>query len=459
MSILTLLAAAATQPPEFVEQPCTDARLAEIARCGTVTVPENRDAPYRTIALNVTVFEATGPGPHAPPLFDIDGGPGLAVSMHADFYATFGSAYRARRDIVLVDQRGTGGSNPLHCPAISSPDATYTPLYPAEDVTACRTALESNSDLTQYGTDAAVADLDAVRASLGYDKIDLFSLSYGSTVALRYMHKHPQRVRAAVLMGVAPPSARVPSGHAPAGDETLAQLFDLCRGDPACGKAFDPRSDLARARTELAAIPGAPSEDVFMEKLRSLMYQPASARRIPLILNRAASGDLGPFYNATKARGPSPYAYGMGFSVVCPEGMGLLDLPAAMEAARETNFGDYRLRRQQVACSHWPSGEVSADFLDPVASDAAVLLVSGELDPVTPPRWADEVAATLPNSRHIVIPGSGHIFDGMSGVDTCLDLLLVRFLDTGDAAGVDASCIEAMKAPPFVTAEEVQPES
>lgn len=160
-----------------------------------------------------------------------------------------------------------------------------------------------------------------------------------------------------------------------------------------------------------------------------------------------------PFYAATAARGQFLYAYGMAFSVVCSEGMGLMDLPAAMETARGTRFGDYRLRRQQVACSEWPVAEVSKDFLDPVRSEAAVLLISGELDPVTPPQWADEVAATLPNARHIVIPGSGHIFDGMSGVETCLDPLILRFLDTGDAKTLDASCVKAMEAPPFVTSE------
>jgi hypothetical protein len=127
----------------LVEKPCTDHRLAKLARCGTVSVPENRQQPEaRTIALNVIIMPATGSEPSSPPLFDIDGGPGLPVKKNVAFYATAGSAYRKGRDIVLVDQRGTGGSNPLHCPGFYEPEAASLPLYPAAEVRQCRLALD-----------------------------------------------------------------------------------------------------------------------------------------------------------------------------------------------------------------------------------------------------------------------------------------------------------------------------
>ena len=437
----------ATADPVFVEKPCTDERLANLARCGTVSVPEDRQRPLaRTIALNVTVMPATAK-PILPPLFDIDGGPGLPATKNVAFYATAGSAYRSQRDVVLVDQRGTGQSNPLHCPALSKPGAAYQPLYPAAQVRQCRQALERTADLTKYGTAEAVADLDSVRAALGYKQIDLFGLSYGSTVALRYMATYPDRVRAAVLMGVAPASATPPKGHAPAGDRALRKLIEQCQSDAACAAAFDPATDIERARTQLGSIPGAPSEEIFFEKLRSLMYQPTGARRVPLILSQAAVGDLSPFYAATKSQ--FIYADGMALSVICSEGMALMDVAAARTAAKTTLFGDYRLRRQQEACAEWPAGKVAADHLNPVRSDIPVLLISGELDPVTPPELADQVAKTLPNSKHVIIPASGHIFDGMSGVDTCLDPLILSFLKGGNAKTVDASCVAAMKPPAF----------
>lgn len=454
MTLFALAAAlvAAASSPVFAEKPCADERIAEIARCGTVTVPEDRQRPGgRTIALNVIVMPATSPAPHTPPLFDIDGGPGLPVTKHAEFYASFGSAYRARRDIVMVDQRGTGGSNPLHCPEFSTPDAAYQPLYPAAAVSRCRKALESSADLTKYGTREAVADLDDVRAALGYDKIDLFGLSYGTTVALRYLATHPERARAAVLMGVSPASATPPKFHAIAGDRAIRLLFERCRADPACSASFDPSGDVERIRARLRSTEGAPSEEIFFEKLRTLMYQPSGARRIPFIMDHAAAGDLAPFYEATRPQGPRLYADGMFLSVICSEAMALMDVAAATEAAQATIFGDYRLRRQQEACAEWPIAEVGVDYLQPVLSDAPVLLISGELDPVTPPSLADEAARTLPNSKHVVIPESGHIFDGMSGIDTCLDPLILSYLDSGDIEAVSASCVATMRPPAFVT--------
>lgn len=455
MSLLVAAAAllAATTAPVFSEKPCTDSRLVKLARCGTVSVPEDRQRPdKRKIALNVIIMPATPADVTLPPLFDIDGGPGLPVTKNVAFYATDGAAYRAGRDIVLVDQRGTGGSNPLHCPGFHKPGFAYQPLYPVAEVRECRRTLERAADLTKYGTAEAVADLDAVRAALGYRQIDLFGLSYGSTVALRYMASYPDRVRAAVLMGVAPANATPPKGHALAGEQALQKLFGLCRSDAACAAAFNPAADLERVRTRLRSIPNAPSDEVFFEKLRSMMYQPAGARRLPFILSRAAAGDLAPFFGATKSS--FAYADGMAFSVICSEGMALMDVAAARSAARATPFSDYRLRRQQEACAQWPVAKAPADHVQPVRSDAPVLLISGELDPVTPPALADEAAKTLPNAKHVVIPASGHVFDGMSGVNSCLDPLILRFLKSGDAKSLDASCVAAMKAPPFMIRSE-----
>ena len=457
MSLFALFAAlaASTVSPKFVDKPCDDERLAKIARCGTVTVAENRLLSNgRSISLNVVVMPATSPPPHTPPLFDIDGGPGLGATKNAEFYALYGPAYRANRNVVIVDQRGTGRSNPLHCTEIENPETAYQPLFPPDAVGRCRQLLEGSADLTMYGTRDAVADLDDVRSALGYDRIDLVGLSYGTTVALRYLDTYPERVRAVVLMGVTPPNAMPPKKHAVAAEAALGKLFEECRRQAGCAAAFDPTIDVDRARTRLASIDGAPSEEIFFEKLRSLLYQPESARRVPYIVNRAANGDLAPFYAATKPKGPSLYSDGMFLSVICSEAIALMDFNAATEASKATLFGDYRLRRQKEACAEWPTARTADNHLRPIASNAAILLISGEFDPVTPPAWADEIATTLPNSRHIVIPGSGHIFDGMSDVDTCLDPLIVRFLDSGDIKSVDPACVRKMRAPPFTTTDK-----
>jgi len=454
--ILLALAAtiAATAQPTFVEKLCAESALAKLARCGTVEVPEDRTLQGgRRLQLNVMVFPATAGKAVLPPLFDIDGGPGLPDTKNAGFYATVGSAYRARRDVVLVDQRGTGGSNPLSCPELASAEVAYKPLYSRDAVARCRKLLEAKADLKLYLTHQAVADLDAVRAALGYNKIDLFGLSYGTTVALRYLATYPQRVRAAVLLSVAPPSAMPPASHAPAAQRALDLLFAECAAELACRKAFDPPNDLDRALQRLSADKASLPGEIFLEKLRSLMYQPSTSRRIPWIINRAASGNLKPFYDSTFPRGTSPYYDGVFLSVTCSEGLALMNFQAAVAKARATRFGDYRLQRQRKACDEWPKGEAAADFLGPVNSPASVLLISGGMDPVTPPQWAEAVAKSLRHARLVAIPASGHVFDGLSGIDTCFDPLVLKFLDTGDLREIDPACLDKMQPPPFTTSD------
>jgi pimeloyl-ACP methyl ester carboxylesterase len=437
--------------PAFVEQPCAPTELIGKARCGTVAVPEDRSrSGGRTIRLNVIVIPASGER-RLPPLFDIDGGPSIADTKNAGFYLTDGARYHEHRDVVLVDQRGTGGSNGLKCPEIDAAEAAYQPMYPLDTVRRCRAELEKRADLRLYGTAQGVADLDAVRSALGYDRIDLFALSYGTLFALRYLATYPKTVRAAVLLSVAPPVAMPPRYHAQAAERGLRAVFSQCRADPKCGKAYNPDKDLAAALANLRTIPGAPSKDVFMEKLRSLLYVPQTGRTVPYLIHAAARGDLKPFLDATRSRGPSLFNEGMYLSVTCTESFALFDYASAAAAARRTRFGDYRLRRQRAACAEWPKGTVPAGFLKPPRTSAAVLILSGPLDPVTPPAWGASVARALPNARQVIIPQMAHMLDGLSNVDTCFDPMLLRFYDTGDVRRLDAGCVAHMTPPPFKT--------
>lgn len=441
--------ASASVSQAFVETACKPELVKAGARCGSVQVPENRAAPEgRTIDLNIILIPATAGYP-LPPLFDVDGGPGLPATKNADFYIGEGAAYRAGRDIVLIDQRGTGQSNGLHCPELAAPEAAHRPMLPVDGVVRCREQLRSRADLRHYGTTEAVADLDAVRAALGYNEIDFFALSYGTIVASRYMATYPEHVRAAVLLGVAPSTAMPPRFHAAAGERALDLLLEDCAADPECRAAFpQPRQDLRRAVEQLSRADDLDPK-VFLERLRSLMYSAGGARRVPWIISRAAAGDLGPFYSATTPNAPSKIADGMFLSVTCSEALALMPFEDAVKAARATLFGDYRLRRQRAACGEWPTGQVPPDFLSPVRSDAAVLLISGYLDRVTPPQWAEEIRSGLPNSNHVVLRYSGHIVNGLSEIDTCFDRLVLEFFRTAKPKELDVSCTANMKPPAF----------
>ncbi|MGH8494784.1 MAG: alpha/beta hydrolase [Gammaproteobacteria bacterium] len=448
--------------------PCHVPGVEEELRCGALAVFENRDAGAgRKIALKVVVLPALEPDSKAEPLFDLAGGPGVAATRAARLYATDLKEIRRRRDVVLVDQRGTGGSNPLHCRHDSTPQHFLDEMFPAEYVKGCREELEKKADLTQYTTPIAADDLDDVRAWLGYERIDLIGLSYGTRMALVYMRRYPARIRAAVLMGVTPTYHKLPLFHARDGQRAIDLLLDECAADQDCNRAAPNLRQaleglLARLGRTPARVQYALPEngrtvtveirrDVFAEKLRSRMYDAQNARRLPFVVHQAALGDFGPFLDLAIPTGranPDFVANGMYLSVTCAEDTAFINPAEAARLNEGTFFGDYRVFQQRRACSMWPRARLPDDYHRPVVSDAPVLIISGDMDPVTPPEWAAEVASHLPNSRHVVIPHEAHAPGGLSNLE-CLDGMIMDFLDRGDAKAVNASCVDKMLPPPF----------
>jgi pimeloyl-ACP methyl ester carboxylesterase len=454
-------------------QPCKVPGIDEELLCGRLTVFENRETRQgRTIDLNVVVVPAIDGNHSEAPLFHLEGGPGVAATGVANFYAKEGAEYRRHRDVVLVDQRGTGGSNPLTTPAGTRSAQDYlTEMYPVDYVKTMRAALEKRADLTQYTTSIAMDDLDDVRAWLGYERINLYGLSYGTRAVLVYMRQHPDRVRSAILVGVAPTYLKMPLHHARSAKRAIDLLFAECGADPACHRAFpnierDWEAVLDRLGREPARVNYSPPDksasvvveiqrDVFAEKIRNRMYSPESARKIPMMIHRAAQGDFGPFLKDVIPEDkstPDFIADGMYLSVTCAEDVPFIDQDEAAKANAENPFGNYRVLQQTRACSLWPHGKIPADYHEPVSSDAPTLIISGQLDPITPPSRGDEVASHLPNSRHIVLARGAHGLEGLTHVE-CMDKVMLEFLAKGDAKELDTSCVESVSAPPFVTNE------
>ncbi len=450
-------------------KPCRLDGIDEELFCGKLTVFENRQTRTgRTIDLNIVVLPAFDQKTKAEPLFDLAGGPGASSVDRADFYAGPGKDYRRRHDMVLVDQRGTGESNRLAIWREKTPTYYLSEMFPVDYVRKMRQALEQRADLTKYTTSIAMDDLDDVRAWLGYDRINLFGGSYGTQAALVYMRRHPEHVRSAILLAVAPTDLKMPLHHSESAARAMDLLLSECERDAKCHTAFpqvreDWKNVLAQLEKQPARVEYSPpgksatpttveiQRGVFGEKIRTWMYDRNRAARIPLIVHHAATGDFGPFLQQAIAPSiPDFVADGMYLSVTCAEDVPFINQEEAAALNANNPFGNYRVFQQTRACSMWPRGEIPADFLEPVHSNAPVLIFSGDMDPVTPPKYGEEVARYLPNSRHVIIPQAGHGVDGLADPG-CIDRLTIEFLDKGDARNLDVSCVERMSPPPFVT--------
>lgn len=448
--------------------PCHPDGIKEELLCGKLTVFENRERGIgRKIDLNVVVLPAFDQQTKREPLFHLEGGPGVDATGAAMFYATDGKESRRRHDVVLVDQRGTGKSNPLSIPQKKTPQDYLTEMYPVDYVQKLRQALEQRADLTQYSTSIAMDDLDDVRAWLGYDRINLFGLSYGTRAALVYLRQHPEHVYTVTLMGVAPTYLKMPMYHSEAAARAMDLLLQECERDAQCHQAFPQIRDdwtnlLAQLERAPARVEYSPKDksapttveiqrDIFAEKIRTWMYSRDSASRIPFIIHQAAHGDWAPFLRDAITPSISDFiADGMYLSVTCAEDVPFIDQAEAARMNAGNPFGNYRVFQQTRACRMWPRGQIPANFRDPVSSNVPVLIFSGNMDPVTPPQRGEEVAHYLPNSRHVIIPEGGHGPFGLTNLE-CVDRIIIEFMDKGDAKNLDVTCIYRMAPPPFVT--------
>ncbi len=434
------------------------------ALCTTLTVPEDRANPEsRKIGLHVAWLKARASDPAPDALFFIAGGPGQAST---EAFLEESSAFdriRSERDIILVDQRGTGGSNRLDCPELPSD----LPRADAALRTAVQTCLKQlPGDPRFYTTTVAVQDLEAVRAAMGYKQVDLYGISYGTRVALQYLRAYPDSIRSVILDGVVPadlalgPEVSLDAQHA------LGLIFGRCDKDPACRHAFP---DLAGSFTSLQKdlgkhtvsvqlrdpLTGAPrTEDLSWEKvagtIRLMSYQSETVALLPLLIHQAAvQHDYLPLMSDAllfQDEVDASFAQGMSASVVCTE-----DAPFVSDDAehrhleQDTYLGASTMETLLRACKLWPRGVMDPDFKRPVVSDKPVLLLSGEDDPVTPPANAARAARTLPNSLSLVDPGQGHgnLFRG------CAPRIATDFVVTGSVKGLDISCIKDMKPLPF----------
>jgi pimeloyl-ACP methyl ester carboxylesterase len=448
-------------------EPCTLAAVGlpvtVSALCSTLEVPEDRArSEGRRITLAVAVVPSRSKQPRPDPVFMLAGGPGQSAR---EAFPSVAGAFREllrERDVVLVDQRGTGGSHPIDCrPADGESNLTADFADPAGARRFAAECLDGiDADPRFYTTSDAVLDLEAVRAAIGAAQVNLVGISYGTRVALEYLRREPARVRTVVLDGVVPPELALGSEHARNLESALDRHFALCEADAACrGQFGSPRRLLDALLAELGESPRSvryrdPLTDELREDelttasvagvVRLYAYAPQLAAMLPRSLAEAAAGRpeaLMAQSRMIESLVGEQIALGPQLSVACAEDADRLRVdPADAGSLMGTEF----VAAVLAQCEVWPRGRRPVDFNDPVQSDRPVLLLSGELDPVTPPRYGEAVVKHLPNGRHLVARGQGHNVMAAG----CLPRLMGRFVATADARGLDATCLEQLAPPP-----------
>jgi pimeloyl-ACP methyl ester carboxylesterase len=442
------------------------------AYCTHYDVAENPAMPEgRHIALNVALVPARSPRPKPDLLVFLAGGPGQAAVETYERIASGFQVLNRDRDVLLVDQRGTGGSNRLACPPVDyTRAAEQTPAAWRRQAQDCLAAISGRADPRFYTTTDAIRDLETLRAALGSPQYDLVGGSYGTRVALSYLQSRPEALRSVIIDGVVPQDEVLGQSHARNLDDGLAKIFAACRTDAGCAQRFgDPATTLVRLRDALRAKPvkvelrdpvtNLPRVETLDETwlttvVRLYSYAPESAALLPLLLDEALNGRP----QALVAQGlivtrdlDKELAHGMELSVICTE-----DAPELVIHAEDEGrlIGNQLPALTLAQCGVWPKGTRPAGFKQPVVSDKPVLLLSGEWDPVTPPRFAEQAAKTLRNSRALVAKGRGHIVLNRG----CMPKLAAKFVDTLKPSDIDASCLDVLgNTPAFTSYQGPQP--
>lgn len=453
----------------LVLQPCRAAGLEEEVRCGMLSVLEDRSKPAgRKIPIHVMVLPAFKSS--KPPIFILQGGPGQAATGLAEFYAeTFADA-RRERDIVLIDQRGTGKSNPLQCQGEGSEDnlqGYLHGLFPLKVIRRCRAALEQKADLRLYTTEAAIDDLDNVRAALKHGSLSFYGTSYGTRAALAYARKYPRRVERMILKGVLGFDVIAPLSFAVDSQRSLERVIADCEAEADCRTRFptfaaDVDAVFARLERSPARVIIAPKEgrkqtvtlsrQVLATSLRSLLQSTSSQILIPSLFQAAERGNLTPLTEIIlqlRRAGEIGIFQGMQLSVLCSEDAPLI--PVGEENRnRQTFLGRAWTGPVMAACREWPKGKVPGNFRKSVRLNIPTLLISGFSDPATPPAGAERVRRSLPNSRHVVIRYGSHSFAGLRG---CVDNIMVDFLAGTAPVALDIRCADQVRRPPWAAAQ------
>jgi pimeloyl-ACP methyl ester carboxylesterase len=402
----------------------------------TIQVPENRALKNgRTIPIRVLVIPATSAKPHPDPIFALTGGgPGIASIPDAKSWISNFPDIAATRDVVVFDMRGTGESNALDCPLGDAANRAFLAgELPADTIAACRDQLAQKADLKSYTTADAADDMDEIRRRLGYERINIYGSSYTARLAMVYAQRYPKRVRTVTMKAVTPFALRNPLYVAAVAQASLDRVFADCAADAACREKYP---DL---KTQFASV----HHELFAGAIRRMLYSADAQRSLPSVIASAARGDLAPLqpmFNAGKAI-DGVLNLGLFLSVTCAEDVSQFTESEAIETARNTFSGPALPLALLRVCREWPVAPLR--HRSAKKAHVPALIISGTLDPDTPPRWGQEMQRLFPGSTHMVVEGMAH-----SGSPQCVRDAVTRFVLSGKSKDLGAVC-QGEKRPAF----------
>ncbi|MCS6124343.1 alpha/beta hydrolase [Shewanella baltica] len=438
--------------------------------CGFVTVPENPNKPDgKQIQVHYVVLPAVKNVNHEEALLAIAGGPGQSAIDNAAGFDAMLSKVRQQRDILLIDQRGTGRSNLLTCD-----EGAQSPLSFDDDnadtlAETQKCLAKIDADVTQYGSLNAIKDFEAVRQHLGYKKLHVYGISYGTRMAQLYMRLYPAHLATVTLDGIVPMQQSVLEIGASI-DRGFDLLFKDCQETAACHAQFpELKAEFDQVAASLAKAPV--MENVydpvtgektmltmtrgkFYGSIRMALYQANVRALVPHAIHQAAKHNFQPIlglYSLTIDN--AGMAMGMHASVVCGEDMHRIT-PAMREQAQHSFMGKTMLEGLEATCEVWKVPAVDDSFSEPISSDIPTLLLSGEIDPATPPSWGELAMEKLTNAKHFVAPYATH---GVA-YQSCANNLIADLVRSGSVNDLDGECLKKdVRRSFYLNASSVEP--
>lgn len=451
------------EKPQLLLKSCHVKGIRQQVQCGSYTTLENYAKPDgTTLNINFVVLPAIDKSQDKLPLMFLAGGPGQAAAeLSAHIYRGF-NEIRKTRDLILIDQRGTGKSNPLQCED-SLEVNPYTSLpedFSVADIEQCLEKLKG--DLSQYNSENAIRDFDAVRAALGHKQVHIYGGSYGTRAGLVYMRMFPESLKSVVLDSVGP--IEVPIGlFGKSAEQSFKKLIDNCQNEPSCAAEYPALLTEFNAITDkLSKAPVSVeiahprlgtntvfniNNDKFISSLQMQLYSMETRGLVPLLIHQAYIGNYKPLAGLiAQSEGGMGVYVGLHFNIVCNE-----DFPKIstnMKATDADNDFAQGMSLEMVAkvCSVWPKYQPSDDFYQTVDADIPTLIMSGELDPVTPASNGEKSHENLPNSHHIISKNNAHIVAST----VCGIQIVNEFLTQQTPKELDESCLEEIPDESFM---------